>query len=147
MLTHSSECVVMRNGRHFRFALLVITTALAQSSLHFEVHRMSQAKHTTAARSQFAKEFAAALSAIKTLDSRDSAWASVPLPKRKPTAAEILRTQPWRGQETTFQLSFASPAGAPKQFAPTMTHRRRRDEETDWVESIFQQRNLFGMKP
>ena len=55
---------------------------------------MSQAKHTTAARSQFAKEFAAALSAIKTLDSRDSAWASVPLPKRKPTAAEILRAQP-----------------------------------------------------
>ena len=126
----------------------MITTALALKFVtYFEAHRMSQAKHSTAARSQFAKEFAAALSAIKTLDSRDSAWASVPLPKRKPTAAEILRTQPWRGQETTFQLSFASPAGAPKQFAPTMTHRRRRDEETDWVESIFQQRNLFGMKP
>ena len=107
-------------------------------------------RHSTTARAQFAAEFAAAVSAIRRLDQRDPKWArrAPPPPLPKAGGYDPLTTS-FQGQETTQQLSYKpyDIGDAPISFRPVVKHRKRKDEETEFMEAIFRQKQLFGKRP
>ena len=94
----------------------------------------------TMSSAQLSKEFAVALTLIKKLDERDPGWEKK-LPAKK--AAEPFN---FAGQETTMQIHYKPYEGGPKAFRTSMVHRKRRDEETEYWETVFKRKQLFGKK-
>jgi hypothetical protein len=88
------------------------------------------------ARAQFAREFAAAVLAIKKLDQRGESWAKNAEQSGKPIDLN--------GQETTQQLSFIPPdPRACEFFKIPPVHRLRKNNDTEWREQYFRDKSAF----
>ena len=113
------------------------------------VPTMGDARHSTAARAAFRKDFSAALAAISKLDKARPGWAETAA-RKSAVAAPPPAAQPaavsFQGKETTNQLAYKAYnlADSPAAFQVSRQHRKMRDDYTDFVEALFMERNLFG---
>ena len=104
---------------------------------------MERPRHETAARLQFACEFANAVKAIRKLDQRKYEWKAPP-PKVDRFPLTGLPRMDLNGKETTAALSYTMPA----RVLPPPTHnRKRRDEQTLYWEMRFRDMNAFEGEP